>query len=226
MDLVLSVEYQTEKRLNVRIVPRYIAPQNSSQFILPAFLTPQPGVEGQGSKASSELNFTWSNDPSFQFEISRTGSGEVLFSTFGNVIVFEDQFLELATSMVPDYNVYGLAEVVHQFRLGTNLTRTFYAADAGNPIDLNQYGSHPMYLETRYHNGSDSTSHGVYSRNAHGQEWLLRAENITYRTLGGSIDLYFMSGSTPKEVISQYQAGIVGVPVMQMCKFSKARSAL
>ena len=73
-----------------------------------------------------------------------------------------------------------------------------------------------MYYETRYKNGSDSLCHGVYARNAHGQEWLLRAEDVTYRTLGGSFDLHFLSGPTPKEVIAQYQGGIVGLPVMQV----------
>jgi len=86
-------------------------------------------------------------------------------------------------------------------------------ADLG---DSNLYGTHPFYLETRYDNASSSsTSHGVYARNAHGQDWLLRADNITYRTIGGSFDMYFLSGDTPKQVIKQYQE-IVGLPVMQM----------
>ena len=80
----------------------------------------------------------------------------------------------------------------------------------------NLYGTHPIYLETRYMNSSSSLSHGVYARNAHGQEWLLRENNITYRTLGGSFDFYFLSGPTAKDVIAQYQGGIIGYPAMQM----------
>lgn len=133
-DLTLSVQYQTQKRLNVRIIPRYLAPSNMSQYILPPFISGFPGIEG-GSAATSDLNLTWSNTPSFQFRVSRVSSGEVLFDTFGKVLVFQDQFLELVTSMVPDYNVYGLAENIHDFRLGTNYTQTFWAADSGNPID-------------------------------------------------------------------------------------------
>lgn len=72
-----------------------------------------------------------------------------------------------------------------------------------------------MYLETRYHNGSDSTSHGVYGRNAHGSDWLLRPDAITYRTIGGSFDFYFLSGSQPNKVISQYHTGIIGTPGYQ-----------
>lgn len=59
-----------------------------------------------------------------------------------------------------------------------------------------------------------SSSHGVYLRNAHGQEILLRPSNITWRTLGGSIDLYFFSGSSQAEVTSQY-LNVVGLPAMQ-----------
>lgn len=65
-----------------------------------------------------------------------------------------------------DYNVYGLAENVHDFRLGTNHTQTFYAVDAGNSVDRNVYGVIPFYQETRYgQNGSETTAHGMYARN-------------------------------------------------------------
>jgi alpha-glucosidase len=62
----------------------------------------------------------------------------------------------------------------------------------------------------------------VYARNAHGQEWLLRSDIITYRTLGGSFDFYFLSGqekdgeSAAVQTIRQYHAGCVGLPAMQM----------
>ena len=165
--------------------------------------------------AENDLVFEWSNDPSFQFQVSRKATGDVIFSTYGHKLVYQNQFLELATSMVEEYNVYGLAENIHDFRLGNNYTQVFWNADAGNQIDQNVYGTHPMYLETRYDDASNtSVSHGVYARNAHGQEWLLRADNITYRTIGGSFDFYFLSGPSPKEVIAQYQGGIVGLPTM------------
>lgn len=216
IDLTLVVEYQTKQRLNVKVYPKYIVPRNSSLYILSPTLTPLPVGDGSTTAASSDFKFQWTNSPSFQFEVTRVNDGEVVFTTYGNKLVFEDQFLELKTSMVKNYNVYGLAENIHDFRLGNNYTQTFYAADSGNPVDGNLYGTHPMYLETRYIEGANSSSHGVYARNAHAQEWLLRNDSITYRTIGGSFDLYFLSGPTPTEVISQYQSGIVGLPAMQM----------
>jgi len=215
-DLTLSVEYQSKERMAVRIYPRHLAPSNQSLYILSPTLTPQPGVEYGSSKSKSDLSFTWTNTPSFQFRVSRASSGEILFDTYGHKLVFEDQFLELVTNMVPEYNIYGLAENLRGFRVPNNYTQTFWNAynlDNDQELGVNGHSVHPVYLETRYTNGS-SLSHGVYARNAHGQEWLMRDDSVTYRTIGGSLDLYFISGSTPKEVISQYQTGIVNTPYL------------
>lgn len=96
-------------------------------------------------------------------------------------------------------------------------------------------GSHPFYLDTRYYEVDpetgnktlvtsndtsasltyESVSHGVFLRNAHAQEVLMRAENITWRTLGGSIDLFFFDGPSQPEVTKQYQLGAIGLPAMQ-----------
>jgi alpha-glucosidase len=99
-DLTLEVSYQTKERLNVRIYPKNIAPANNTQYILPASLVDQPDWDGKTTANSSDLVLEWSNDPTFQFKVSRTSTGEELFSTYGHVIVYEDQFIELITNMV------------------------------------------------------------------------------------------------------------------------------
>lgn len=146
--LTLLVEYQTQQRLHVQITPRYVAPSNYSQYILAPYITGYPGsVAHNGIPpaavtirflltkcVANDLTFTWTNTPNFQFQVCRTSSGEVLFSTYGTVIVFQNQFLEVITSMVPDYNIYGLAEHITNFRLHNDLNVTFYAADSGNQI--------------------------------------------------------------------------------------------
>lgn len=100
-------------------------------------------------------------------------------------------------------------------------------------IDANLYGSHPIYLDTRYFtadhsgeltyapNATDKTAqyvsytHGVFLRNAHAQEILLQPSGITWRTLGGSIDLYFYSGPNAENVTKSYQQTTTGLPAMQ-----------
>jgi alpha-glucosidase len=91
-----------------------------------------------------------------------------------------------------------------------------------------------VYLDTRYFEQSESGSwsysssnttnpnsnytsytHAVFNRNAHGQEVLLQASNITWRLLGGSIDLFLFDGPSPPEAIKNYQSTATGYPAMQ-----------
>jgi alpha-glucosidase len=180
---------------------------------------------------TSDLVVKWSNEPSFNFAVLRVSTGDVLFNTSGSKIVFEDQFVEFVTSMPEDYNLAGLGERIHALRLGNNHTFTIYNADAANPLDGNNYSSHPFYLDTRYFEANRSAltnatasrnittyqayHHGVYLRNAHGQEVVLAPASVTWRTIGGAIDLYFFGGPTAAAVTQQYQAGAIGYPAMQ-----------
>ncbi|KAF1985556.1 glycoside hydrolase family 31 protein [Aulographum hederae CBS 113979] len=236
--LSLAVEYQSKDRVNINIVPANIDASNSSHYILPETLVEKPRIDSDANSTVQDidLQITWSNDPSFSFAVIRRSTGDVLFDSSGSVLVFENQFIEFVSSLPEDYNLYGLGEHIHGLRLGNNWTATLYAADIGDPIDYNLYGSHPFYLDTRYFavdpetgnrtytpasNASvaddeyESYSHGVYLRNAHGQEIVLKPENITWRTIGGSIDLYFFDGPTQPEVTKQYQEGAIGYPAMQ-----------
>lgn len=203
--------------MNVRIQPKYISPSNHTPYILDDFLVPSGKPQNGYGSHNSDLVLEWSNDPSFQFKVTRAKGGDAVFDTYGSVIVFEDQFLELVTSMVPDYNVYGLPEAIRDFRIGNDYTQTFwnqYNVMNDQPMDANMHCVHPIYVETRYGAGS-SLSHAVFGRNMHGQEWLFRPSNLTYRAIGGSFDFYFLSGPTVKEALSQYQVGIVNTPIIK-----------
>jgi len=234
--LNLTVEYQSSDRLHVEITPTYIDSSNSSWFVLPEALVEKPSIDSDVNSTTldNDLNFVWSNNPTFSFSVIRQSTGDVIFSTTGTQLVFENQYIEFVTALPENYNLYGLGEVIHGFRMGNNFTRTFYAADVGDPIDRNIYGDHSFYLDTRYYevnettgnttyasNASDpnakyiSYSHGVYMRNSHGQEVLLNPSNMTWRTLGGSIDLYFYAGPTQDKVTKAYQASAIGLPAMQ-----------
>lgn len=123
--LSLSIEFQGANRVHVGIQPRYIGANNETWFLLPEELVPQPSSEHGRHVEAYNLAVSWSNDPSFWFSVKRVDTGDVLFSTEGKVLVYEDQFIEFASSLPQNYNLYGLGEVIHGFRLGTNLTSKF-----------------------------------------------------------------------------------------------------
>ena len=134
--LSLTVEYQAQDRLRIEIIPTYLDSSNKSHYILSDSLVPKPTLDDDApSPADADLQFSWINDPTFSFTVTRRSSGDVLFSTKGRKIVYEDQFIEFGSAMPPDYNVYGLGEVIRPFRLGNNITRTLWAVDVAGPID-------------------------------------------------------------------------------------------
>ncbi|KAJ5292072.1 hypothetical protein N7478_001323 [Penicillium angulare] len=233
--LDLTVEYLAKDRLNVLITPSHVDASNASWYHLDEHAVPRPLADKKGaSDDESDLVFTWSNDPSFSFTVMRKSTGDVLFDTVGSVLVYQNQFIEFVTALPDSYNLYGLGEHIRQLRLLPNATMTIYNADAADPIDSNIYGTHPFYLDTRYYEIDDqsnrtpvssddadpekdytSYSHGVFLRNAHGQEILTGAQNLTWRTLGGSIDLTFYEGPTQPEVTTNYLKSTIGLPAMQ-----------
>jgi alpha-glucosidase len=132
--LSLTVEYQCADRLHVAIVPTHISAENATHYIIPPGYLAEPKVEEP--IVVSDLEFSWTNDPSFGFEVIRKSTKDVLFSTKGTKIVFENQFIEFKSGLPRNYNLYGLGESVHGFRLGNNYTKTYYAADAGATVDM------------------------------------------------------------------------------------------
>lgn len=132
--LDLAVEYQAKDRLSVNVVPSHYDASNQSWYILPESIVPKP-ASGGGTSKGSDLTFSWSNDPSFNFKVTRDATGDAIFDTTGSVLVFENQFLEFVTSVPENYNVYGLSEHMHALRLGNNFTSTAWNVDIGDPID-------------------------------------------------------------------------------------------
>lgn len=133
--LDFSVEYMANDRLNIQIVPSHVDSSNASWYHLSEDTVPRPKSGKHASRENSDLEFKWSNSPSFSFKIIRKSTGDAIFDTTGSVLVFENQFTEFVTSLPEDYNLYGLGEHIQQFHLLENLTLTMYASDIGDPID-------------------------------------------------------------------------------------------
>ncbi|KAK6455633.1 Glucoamylase 1 precursor [Scheffersomyces xylosifermentans] len=207
--LNLTVTYQSDTRLNIHIEPTNL----TDVFILPEKLVIKPKVEGDTESFNfddSDLVFEYS-EKDFSFEVIRSSTGEVLFSTAGNPLVFSNQFIQFNTSLPKGHAITGLGESIHGSLNEPGTVKTLYANDVGDPIDGNIYGVHPVYYDQRY---NSNTTHGVYWRTSAIQEVVIGEESLTWRALSGVIDLYFFSGPDPKDVIRQYVKEI-GLPAFQ-----------
>ncbi|KAK9766714.1 hypothetical protein K7432_004020 [Basidiobolus ranarum] len=196
-DIVLDVSYDNS-RLRVKI-----SDAEHKHWEVPANLwTPDINYRSKIS-INQLLEFSYVQNP-FSFSVKRKNTGEVIFDTAGHRLVFEDQYLELSSTLPDDANIYGLGEVVDTFRRNpTNTTQTMWARDAADPVRENVYGIHPFYIELR-----GGKAHGVQILNSYGMDVFLANQSITYKAIGGVLDFSFYPGPDAYEVINQYTATV------------------
>ncbi|CAH7689820.1 glycosyl hydrolases family 31-domain-containing protein [Phakopsora pachyrhizi] len=181
----LTLEVSFETKERLHL---HIYDSAGEQFQIPESVFPTPKDPNPYEKSNHSLKFSYKPNP-FAFWISRSESGEIVFDTRGTRLIFEDQ----AT------------------------IQTMWARDSPNHIDVNLYGNHPVYFEHRIdadNTKGDGKSHAVFLKNSHGMDVKLNPGLISYSIIGGTLDLYFLSGPTPISAIEQY-VQLVGLPTMQ-----------
>lgn len=207
--LNLTVSYQADTRLNVHIEPVNM----TDVFVLPEEWAPKPSIDGDFATYDFDgLDLIFEYDmKNFGFAILRGSTGEEIFSTIGNPLVFSNQFVQFNTSLPLGHAIYGLGETIHGSINEPGTVKTLYANDNGNLLDENVYGLHPVYYDMRF---DSNTTHGVYWRSSAIQEIIIGEESLTWRALLGVIDLYFFSGPDPMDVTRQFVSQ-VGLPALQ-----------
>ncbi len=109
----------------------------------------------------------------------------------------------------------GLGERVAPLRFNTSVPETysFIASDHGTPDKLPLYGSHPFFMDVRTQTNSPSLAHGVFLLNSNPLDVVLDSSQLTFKTIGGVIDLYVFTGPTPSSVVEAYHQTI-GTPFL------------
>ncbi|CAF0774737.1 unnamed protein product [Didymodactylos carnosus] len=194
--LQVDITTETNERVRIRIfdpmTERWEIPQRL--FLLPGPISARnPSYKVTHSQLNQE----------FSVQIVRISDSVTVFSTAD--LQFSDQFLQIS-NVYPNlndsgHNIYGLGERVESFRLRVGETYTLWNQDPGGTEPfINSYGSHPFYLQL-IDNGN---AHGTYLHNSNGMDVMVQDDRVTFKTVGGVLDLFVFTGPSPHEVIQQY----------------------
>ncbi|KAF6262828.1 glycosyl hydrolases family 31-domain-containing protein [Scenedesmus sp. NREL 46B-D3] len=207
----LSVEVtpETAHRLRVRIQP-----VGQQRWEVPESIVPRPGP--QPGLSSSQLTYDvldLAQGQPFALHVIRKADGSAIFDTTGHRFLFKDQYIQLTTALPADADVYGLGEFTNPAGLmmpRDGRTLALWARDISSANEYaNLYGVHPFYVQTN----KDGSSHGVLLLNSNGMDVAADATALTYKVIGGLVDLYFFTGPSPEEVVRQYHQ-VIGRPAL------------
>lgn len=201
--LNLEVVFETADIVRVKITDAAAA-----RWEVPESVIPRPHAEAKPS--AQNFDFTYSTEAPFSFEVTRKSDGRSLFKLDGSSFIYKDQFLQVSTAIDSTAKTFGLGESTrlnHALESGT--TYTLWAMDlAAAAFNANLYSSFPYYLQM-----VDGAAHGAMLLNSNGMDVVLEESALTFKTIGGIIDLYVFAGPSPAEVVQQYTS-IVGKPAM------------
>ncbi|EGG14422.1 alpha-glucosidase [Cavenderia fasciculata] len=205
--LYFDVYFQTQQIVRFKIYD----PKNERWEV--PFTNQLPTATSKPNILDYDVKFT--ANP-FGFTVVRIATGEILFNSSPstgcptNGLIFEDYYLELSTSFtVSNPNLYGLGERAAPLRLNNSMTYTLFAKDQGTASteNINLYGSHPFYMQLL----PNGNANGVFMLNSNAMDVVLQPNSLTYKIVGGIIDLFIFTGPTPVSVVQQY-AQLIGNP--------------
>lgn len=223
----LSVSYLTTSMM------RFTIDDPNNQRFVPDLPLPAVPAGPPSGTPDYQVSVTQAPQP-FGITVTRRSSGQVLFDsrvvTNGSAtpfsgLIFEDQYLELSTHLpLPSgpsngIHIYGLAEHIAPLQLPADGSGgqlyTLLARDQGTPVhapggNTNLYASMPFYMVLDPATGE---AFGVWLRNSNAMDVLLQQSALTYRVIGGIMDVFIMTGPTPAAVVAQYLS-LVGAPAL------------
>ena len=118
--------------------------------------------------------------------------------------------------------IMGLGEQVTTDLFVPSGVYSFWSRDAGTPTAdgkkpaKNVYGTHPFFMGK----ATDKKWFGVFTNLAAAQDWYVSNNygtgvvDISTIAVGGVVDMYFMFGDSPNQVVTNYHNHIVGNPVL------------
>lgn len=164
------------------------------------------------------VGFSITNMENFGFKYTDVISKTPLFDTTKRSLIYTDKYLEIGFVLLTQ-TLFGLGQHNAKFLLDEGKWTMFNRDQPGSPKHEKNgkqhlYGTHPfMMFKT-----NDNKFGGILFYNSNAQQVNIEFSNngksiITYRTVGGILDIYYIMAESADEVIRKYN-NLVGKPAL------------
>ncbi|CAF4731027.1 unnamed protein product [Rotaria socialis] len=211
-----------------------IRDSDAKRYEVPVPIRWNPVAPSSSNGAKIKFEMTKNENGQAGFRVRRTNTNSILFDTsfFAEGFIYDDKYIQMITT-IPSRNVYGFGENTHQsFRhvlKGSHRYGVFARDQPPYGGHENLYGTQPFYMVIE----NDGQTFGILIFNSNAQDYKFDEFSddqamLTYRTIGGILDVLFFAGSHPEDVIRQYQQ-VIGTPYMppywalgfQLCRYGQ-----
>ncbi|KAI1292489.1 Lysosomal alpha-glucosidase [Halotydeus destructor] len=148
-------------------------------------------------------------DKNSRLKVVRKTTGTAILDIDLTTLIYSDQYLQISSKLPAKY-LYGIGEHYDTFRKEVtwkkySLLNSDRPPVRGEPL----YGSHPFYLMPE----EDGVNcHGVLMFNNHPMDILLQpTPGVTFKMIGGIVDLFVFLGPSAPTVVRQY-VSLIGKP--------------
>ena len=157
-----------------------------------------------------------SNGGDFTLKLTDPVSGKSMFDTNKRAMIFTDKYIEFGM-VLPTQTLFGLGQHNAKFLLQEGNWTMFNRDQPGSPEAKGEgkqhlYGSHPFLMVKT----ADNKFEGVLVYNSNPQQFYIEFSKsgksvVTYRTIGGILDIYMFAADTADNIIMKYNE-LVGKP--------------
>eukprot|EP00792_Barthelona_sp_PAP020_P005675 TRINITY_DN2751_c0_g3_i1.p1 TRINITY_DN2751_c0_g3~~TRINITY_DN2751_c0_g3_i1.p1 ORF type:complete len:851 (+),score=170.40 TRINITY_DN2751_c0_g3_i1:668-3220(+) len=176
-------------------------------------------------KANSMFDFTEKKDlkDEYMFEINqypfflkiiRKSDEFVIFNSFENdYLILTEHYVSLRIDMGSNSHYFGFGERNGDFKLKNDESYALFAENnAGCPIGMPCYASHPFGLRATIVDDNSIKYSGIFWHNTHLLRVTPHDDNIHFDATGGALNFAIYCGQTPLEILKDQRINL-GLPI-------------
>ena len=154
----------------------------------------------------------------FSFKLTDPTSNKDIFDTTNRALIFTDKYIEYGFT-VPTQVLFGIGQHNSKFLLQEGRWTIFnrdqpYSPEAKGKGKQQLYGTHPFLMVKT----EDNKFIGMLFYNSNPQQFYIEFSKsgksvVTYRTIGGILDIYFFTADSADNIIMKYNE-LIGKPIL------------